>query len=88
VKDQTFTKQVVYLTGIRYENCHFIECTLTYDGGPGEMSACYYSPNTIWTFRGPAAMMLQTIERCGFHLVRGDGSGEQPIRFPSDADAV
>jgi hypothetical protein len=85
VKDQTFTKQTIHLSGIRYENCRFIDCTLSYVGGPGEMSNCFMSPNTVWAFGGPVPMILETLQRYGWRFVSGTESPEEPIRFPSDA---
>lgn len=85
VKGQTFTNQTVHLSGIRYEDCIFTDCTLSYVGGPGEMSNCSLSPNTVWAFDGPVPMILETLQRYGFRFVFGTESPEEPIRFPSDA---
>lgn len=85
IRDHTFSKEQVGLSGYRYERCKFIECTLLYVGGPGEMSDCYLSPNTVWQFGGPVPMILETLQRYGFRLVPENGSPDDLIRFPSDA---
>ena len=34
VSNQTYTHKTLILDGTRFENCHFIECLITYSGGP------------------------------------------------------
>ena len=46
VKDRKFVNQTLVLDGVRYENCHFIGCTLVYAGGDSEMSSCYVHAGT------------------------------------------
>ena len=85
VKDRRFVNQTLRLDGIRYENCHFIGCTLVYSGGEADVSSCYVHAGTVWKLQGPAAMTVQVLEQYGWHIEYGDGSEPEPIRFPSDA---
>jgi hypothetical protein len=71
INGKTFTRQIVVLDGTRYENCRFDHCTIVYSGGPADLSACAFSPNTIWDFRNNAALVIQTLQLAGFRLEFG-----------------
>jgi hypothetical protein len=44
VKGRTFEVHRLYVSGIRFEDCKFIDFMLVYSGGPGEMSGCALYP--------------------------------------------
>ena len=85
VKDRRFVNQTLRLDGVRYENCHFIGCTLVYSGGDSEMSSCYVHAGTVWKLQGAAAMTVQVLEQYGWHIEYGNGAEPEPTPFPSDA---
>ena len=85
IKGRTFQNTTVFMDGNRYENCKFLKCRLSYSGGPGEASGCYFGPDTEWLFSDHAATVVETLQRYGFRLVFGNEPQEEPIRFPSDA---
>lgn len=85
VKDCRFVDQTLGLDGVRYENCHFIGCTLVYSGGDSEMSSCYVHAGTVWKLQGAAAMTVQVLEQYGWHIEYGNGAEPEPPPFPPDA---
>jgi len=85
VKDRRFVNQTVGLDGVRYENCHFIGCTLVYSGGDSEVSSCYVHAGTVWKLQGAAAMTVQVLEQYGWHIEYGDGAEPESTPFPSNA---
>jgi hypothetical protein len=85
VKDRRFINQTLGLEGVRYENCHFIGCTLVYSGGDSEVSSCYVHAGTVWKLQGAAAMTVQVLEQYGWHIEYGDGAEPESTPFPSDA---
>ena len=85
VKDRRFINQTLGLDGVRYENCHFIGCTLVYSGGDSEVSSCYVHAGTVWKLQGAAAMTVQVLEQYGWHIEYGDGAEPESTPFPSNA---
>ena len=85
VKDRRFVNQTLGLDGVRYENCHFIGCTLVYSGGDSEVSSCYVHAGTVWKLQGAAAMTVQVLEQYGWHIEYGNGAEPEASPFPSDA---
>jgi hypothetical protein len=76
---KTFTRETIRIDGHRFENCKFVECTLIYEGGPAEASACEFSPKMAWQLQGAAGMTIQTLQRFGWKFEYG---GEAPISIP------
>jgi hypothetical protein len=68
---RTFTREAVMLDGKRFEDCKFIECQIVYEGGPAEVSSCWFSPNTVWQFQGAAGMTMQLLQQCGWRIEFG-----------------
>ena len=82
VKGKTFKNQVVVLDGTRYEECNFADCTMVYSGGPADLSACVFTPNTRWDFQGSAALTIQTLQLAGFRLEFGrPGPNAEAVRI-------
>jgi hypothetical protein len=79
VKDRRFVNETLSLDGVRYENCHFIGCTLVYSGGDSEVSSCYVHSGTVWKLQGPAAMTVQVLEQYGWHIKYGNGAEPGPV---------
>jgi len=82
VSNQTYAHKTLILDGTRFENCRFIECLITYSGGPAEASACEFSPNTAWRFEGPAAITMQVLQQCGWRFLYGNGEKAEPLPHP------
>jgi hypothetical protein len=83
VSGQTFRNQTVMLDGKRFEGCRFIDCVIDYAGGLTQTSSCEFSPNTVWKFRGPAALVTTVLQGCGFRLEFGNkGPDAAAIRIP------
>lgn len=79
ISDVTFNHETIAIDGKRYENCKFIDCEIVYSGGLSEISACEFSPNTVWNFQGAAATILQVLQGFGWHFVFGSGEVPPPL---------
>jgi hypothetical protein len=76
VSGKTFKNEAVTIDGKRFENYKFIDCHIIYSGGPADASACEFSPNLTWEFRGNVGMIVQVLPHFGWRLEFG---GEPPV---------
>lgn len=85
ISGRIFKNETVILDGFRFEKCRFENCTLVYSGGPADSAECYFAPDTLWKFEGPAGMVMQVLPLFAWRFSFGEGYPDDVIRFPSDA---
>jgi hypothetical protein len=65
--DERFADRLVALDGRVFTRCFFDRCTLSYSGGPSELTDCKWNRCTLLVMGGAAAAVLG-LERLGLFL--------------------
>lgn len=71
IESQKFEGDSMSLDNQHFSNCEFEACEFLYSGGPLIMNGCRLH-NCKWTLQGSAAMVVESLTTCGWHIVPHD----------------
>jgi hypothetical protein len=78
IKHKTFTDESVEMDGKWFSDCHFIRCTLHYQGGEYGWERTTMHPGCVWKFDGPALRTVALLHSLKFLNVDFKDMGFSP----------